>query len=531
MANIAKAPDMGGDFSEFNVDFYHGLRPETTGKPYDRDNFPAWVFPRTIREMLAEAKEINQWPEAFGANGVLATICASLGSRLVVKDSDIFGNKAHPNVLFFINVGASINGKSPSRERFSDEMAVDLQKAKGDKHLEAVKIWRQYQAHTKRPLKTEEAKAKAKQLKSEYAAICGGMDIPPEEPFFYPYDIDAGFSTIEKVNDILNRRRELLNDPQTAGGALHGVMFSSSEIKSMIVAQKRYESNTIRALIAYWDKGRLSAATKTGGQISAENVGLVLIGDIQPGTAAGSFYSTENTENGFVQRVFSALRYTKTPYPKPQRPLPNEAKNAAIWRQIVTIINSDAIEPHLKTMSPENPERPYKGRTIPVSAKGREVYWKYAHMVAIKMYEISEAYPDDWRASSIGKTRTAVLRLALILQVLDYAHRYATAPNLQEKTAEIWHKEIQPEFIENAVALIDYYLNVNNALANPEKTIEEILGKKIHRDWFNDLPDEFSIPAEPAPVGIGRSIQFEIIGQLKKAGKVKKVGKSKYIKQ
>lgn len=542
MTNIDKNAPKEADYGIFNVDFSGDLSRKDIAtaprEPYGRDNFPLHVFPPVVREMLEDASRVWGWAPAFGANGVLSTMTAAVGWSIVVKDIRIFSGEIHPPVLFLLNVGVSNSGKSPSRRRFIKPTLIKRQSAENENHRNALKIWKQYKELDKKPKSkpSEATKHKMEQLEAQYKALTNGQQIPPDEPFFYPFYLDAGGTTLEALHEIFARRLFLLDEPSAAPKALHGLIYGSDEIKSLIVSKNKYESNIIRALNILWDAGGLEKATVSGGLTYAELISIILTGDIQPSVAAQSIYTNENTENGFVQRVFSAIQETQKTQPPMTAPGPttpiNEQKNLEHWSNMVNVV-FDHLPTLTRDMMPANAAAPHKGKCISLSAEAFAIYEDFLRWVDMKCKDIGSEYPEDWRISAIGKTRTAVLRLALILQVLDYCDRRTTARNLQNASGETWYKDIQPNFIINAVALVDYYMNVNNHLANPDKTIESVIANPTHRKWFDGLPDEFSIETqeEAAAVFISRAKKYEIVKQLVRAGLVRKKSKGTYLKQ
>lgn len=541
MTNISKTTPKEGDYGIFNVDFSGDISrkdPATAPRePYGRDNFPLHVFPPVVREMLEDARRVYGWSAAFGANGVLSTMTAAVGWSIVVKDSRIFSGEIHPPVLFLLNVGISASGKSPSRRRFINAL-LKRQSAENENHRNALKIWKQYKELDKKAKSkpSDATKHKTEQLEAQYKALTNGQQIPPDEPFFYPFYLDAGGTTLEALHEIFARRLFLLDEPSAAPKALHGLIYGSDEIKSLIVSKNKYESNIMHALMEWYDSGQMHKATKVSGMTYAENISAILTGDIQPSVAARSIYTNENTDNGFVQRVFSAIQEStpqQTPItePAPTSP-PNEQKNLERWSNMVNVV-FDHLPTLMRDMMPANAAAPHKGKSIKLSDEAFNIYEDFVRWVDMKCKDIGSEYPEDWRISAIGKTKTAVLRLALILQVLDYCDRRTTARNLESASGEKWYKEIQPNFIINAVALVDYYMNVNNHLANPDKTIESVIASSAHRKWFDSLPDEFSIESqdEAAAVFISRAKKYEIVKQLVRAGLVRKKSKGTYLKQ
>jgi hypothetical protein len=508
MANIAEK-------SEFTCNFSKEL------SPFDRHNFPVSAFPKSVQKIIAELDSHYNFSPAYQAAGILSAAATIIGCKMAVVDSKVMGGKPVRPTLFFVNIGVSGTGKSPSREWYYD-ILNERMGAESVKHQEGRRLRLRYAEIPKGRSDEEKTAldAKRNEIEAQYNALAIGGKVSGEAAVQYPYIIDISQTTYESIIKKFSERYLMLQDTGVCRSFQHGILLASSELHGTIKAIDRYESNLLTGLNTAWDFEPLSSMTLKEGMLYGNLPNLVLAGDLQFNKPLRDMYRAENTNSGFAQRLFAAAPPTRSIKTKAN---PNEARNKATWAAIIEIL--DRLE---MRGEPIRPDKPYLGKKIPLTNEGAAVYNDFLETLHLKQLEIDAQYPNAWQKSAISKGKSSVVRLALILEMLDFAEKSAGGSDLGSMLNTIFPSGIGGEAMKRALMLFDYYMNTNDYLSNLEQSESEILPNQRHRDFIESLPDKFSLPAETST--LSRRTQERIMNEAQAAGIVKKLGKNKYQK-
>lgn len=508
MANIEQK-------SEFTANFSHQLESEI----YDIGNFPVQAFPKTLQSCINELYDCYNFPPEFQSAGILSSAAAVIGNKMQVLDSTIWNEPIKTN-LYFVNIAGSGVGKSPSR-KFYYEYLKQHTEIDAEKASEAKALLKQYSIIPKGKSSDDKQanETKRQELETKFNSLAMGGDIKTAVlPTLYPHILEIGQTSYESVIHIFAKRNLELKKANYRRYQ-HGLLLVSDELHSLIKSVDRYESNMLTGLNQAYDNEDLTASTIQHGVMYGANPHIVMAGDLQWNKPLQDLYRAENTNSGFSQRIFAAVPETAV---KKKKTSQNEAHYKSVWKAMLKVL--DSVDMRGTRLNPQHPER---GQFIPLTKAARTVYQQFLEDLHEKEVQIMALYPNSWQLAAMKKGRSSVVRLALILEMLDYAEKaHQGGVELGDMMNEAFPKGISGEAMQRALQLFDYYMNVNAYLGNLEQDDSQILPKKEHQEFYKNLPDKFRLPIEDIKPELSHRTQQRIMHQLIAAGRIKKQGQT-----
>jgi hypothetical protein len=501
--------------SEFTANFSHQLESEI----YDIGNFPVQAFPKTLQKCINELHDCYNFPPEFQAAGILSAAAVVIGNKMQVLDSTIWNEPIKTN-LYFVNIAGSGVGKSPSR-KFYYQYLIENSRQDAEKVSEAKALLKQYILIPKGKASEDKTanETKRQELEAQFNSLAMGGDIKTAVlPTLYPHILEIGQTSYESIIHIFAKRNLELKKANFRRYQ-HGLLLASDELHSLIKSVDRYESNMLTGLNQAYDNEDITASTIQHGVMYGANPHIVMAGDLQWNKPLQDMYRAENTNSGFAQRIFAAIPEAAV---KMKKTSPNETHYKNVWKAMLQVLNS--VDMYGTRLNQQHPER---GQFIPLTKAARTVYLQFLEDLHKKEVQIMALYPNSWQLAAMKKGRSSVVRLALILEMLDFAEKaHQGGVQLGDMLNTIFPKGISHEAMERALQLFDYYMNVNAYLGNLEQDDSQILPKKEHRDFYKNLPDKFRLPVDDILTNLTHRTQQRVIHQLIAAGRIKKQGQT-----
>ncbi|MEO1627432.1 MAG: DUF3987 domain-containing protein [Bacteroidota bacterium] len=419
--------------------------------------FPVDAFPKTIQQILLLYQETYRFPVDYYGLGVLIAASTSIGNSYV---GQYFPGWRAPSLLYGIIIAGSGVGKSQIMQQCL---------------LPILDIQRDYDA--------DNAIDRA-QWELECERLDQQKNAAPHPPPPPERRIVTSNVTVEGIYPILS------NNPR-------GILLKRDELKGFVSSMNQYrKGGDAEFWLEVFDNG-YTVVDRVTKSFRIPRTFINIFGCMQPGVTK-VLAKDGGRENGFIARfLFAYPDNLKKPLPADPEEIPDLGYQKT-YARIIKYLNDLPSKIHKE----EGGWR-IDSVVLPMSIQARRLFYEFLKSNTEEQNKES----DDFIKAIYAKMDTYLLRLALILELLDFACT-KTARKEQTHLEEVEQLCIRTTTLSRAMKLIAYFkmtaLKLANKLGNPVNRMAPL--KAV---WYRALKeDSFSTAyAEQTgrALGIGRS--------------------------
>lgn len=392
-------------------------------------DFPVSAFPVRMQEFINGYCDVyGSSPDHYGLT-LLTVAGAVIGNACWVEER----NNTHPPLLYSIIVDYSSAGKSPIMKTCLSPI-WKIEKEMRHKHADLL-----------RSLKDQDDDSKDK--------------MPP------PKEMILGDFTIESVY------QSLYANPR-------GVLVFRHELNGWLGSMGRYNSGSEEEFyLETWDGSTQKISRKKSPiPIFIDRPFIPILGGTQPDVIQ-KFANGSKMGNGFLARFLvswpevslKADHHNKCPDPS----------HMEYWEGIIRKLQGLPVDQ--KDAEDEFSDFTVNPHFISLDTKAQAAYTKFFNRNA----ELIRKSDDETERSIRGKFESYLLRIALILEMIEWVDGFKSAPTLDD----VYMLKISETSVKNAERLVNYFehtaLKVVNRVANPA----EALPADQH-NWYKNLPND-----------------------------------------